>query len=174
VTMPRTFITTTDGTTLTIPEEKVRELDIRRTGGGKGGGVQGKGAIFSVFWKGKNYRMCVNRLPDGETEIWVDRYRLAVSVRDEREASMGKYIHGGSGSATALRVKAPMPGLIKDIMVKEGDDVTKGQRLLTLEAMKMENEITAPGNGKIAKFDLKPGTSVEKDQILIQLLKNDN
>jgi biotin carboxyl carrier protein len=172
--MSKTYIATIDGRNLTIPEEQARKLEIRRAGRGNGRGLQRRGAILDVIRGGKTYRVCVSRLPDGETEIWVSRYRMVVSVQDEREARMGKYVRAAAGTASVLRVKAPMPGLIKEIMVKEGEDVTRGQRLLTLEAMKMENEITAPGNGRIGKFDLKPGTSVEKDQILIQLLKNDH
>ncbi len=65
-------------------------------------------------------------------------------------------------------VKAPMPGLISDILVKEGDEVKQGDSLLILEAMKMENMIKSPGDGIISEIKVEKGNSVEKSQILIQ------
>ncbi len=65
-------------------------------------------------------------------------------------------------------VKAPMPGLISEILVKEGDEVKQGDSLIILEAMKMENVIKSPGDGVITEIMVKKGSSVEKSQILIQ------
>ncbi len=65
-------------------------------------------------------------------------------------------------------VKAPMPGLISEILVKEGDEVKQGASLIILEAMKMENVIKSPGDGIISEIKVQKGSSVEKNQILIQ------
>jgi biotin carboxyl carrier protein len=65
-------------------------------------------------------------------------------------------------------VKAPMPGMVLHIQVKEGDDVKKGDALLVLEAMKMENVIKAAGDAKIKKIIAKEKTAVEKGQTLIE------
>lgn len=65
-------------------------------------------------------------------------------------------------------VKAPMPGLIIDIMVTAGDEVKKGDPLLILEAMKMENVIKATGDGTISDIKANKGDSVEKNQMIIQ------
>lgn len=65
-------------------------------------------------------------------------------------------------------VKAPMPGLISEILVKEGQEVKQGESLIILEAMKMENVIKSPGDGTITEIKVQKGTSVEKNQILIQ------
>lgn len=64
-------------------------------------------------------------------------------------------------------VKAPMPGLILNIPVKEGQEVNKGDTLLTLEAMKMENVIKAPVAGVISNIHIKEQQSVEKSQLLM-------
>ena len=65
-------------------------------------------------------------------------------------------------------IKAPMPGLIIDLRVKEGDRVTTGDPLLILEAMKMENIIKASGTGIVKSVKVKKGDSVEKNQVLIE------
>jgi len=64
-------------------------------------------------------------------------------------------------------VKAPIPGVISSIAVKEGDTVTKGQTLLVLEAMKMESEIAAPLDGKISKISVKERSPVQEGDILM-------
>ncbi|MDT0648041.1 biotin/lipoyl-containing protein [Zunongwangia sp. F260] len=74
------------------------------------------------------------------------------------------------GSAQAVNdIKAPMPGLILDVMAKEGDEVKAGDYLLVLEAMKMENTLSAPGDGIIKSVHVEKGQTVDKNQLLIEL-----
>jgi len=65
-------------------------------------------------------------------------------------------------------IKAPMPGMVLNVLVKEGDAVKKGDALLVLEAMKMENIIKSPTEGVIKKISAIKGVAVEKNQLLIQ------
>ncbi len=77
----------------------------------------------------------------------------------------------GMGNASAQKVndlKAPMPGLILQIAVNEGDIVKKGDTLLILEAMKMENVLKAQGDGIIKKIAVNKGERVEKNHLLIK------
>lgn len=66
-------------------------------------------------------------------------------------------------------VKAPMPGLILDVNIKEGDEVKEGDYLLVLEAMKMENTLTAPRDGVVKSITVKKGQTVDKNQLLIEM-----
>ncbi|MFK5890373.1 MAG: biotin/lipoyl-binding protein [Flavobacteriaceae bacterium] len=66
-------------------------------------------------------------------------------------------------------IKAPMPGFILDINIKEGQEVNEGDTLLILEAMKMENAIIAPNKGVIKSVNIKKGETVEKGQLMIEL-----
>ena len=70
-------------------------------------------------------------------------------------------------SAGASTVNAPMPGTILKVNVSAGDAVKKGQVLLVLEAMKMENEIVAPADGKIATVNAEKGKSVSVGDVLV-------
>ncbi len=66
------------------------------------------------------------------------------------------------------QLKAPMPGLIVDVRVSEGQKVMKGDILVILEAMKMENAIKAPAEATIKTICIKKGDSVEKNKLLIE------
>ena len=70
-------------------------------------------------------------------------------------------VEGGSS------ISAPMPGTINEIRVKEGDTVSRGQILLILEAMKMENEIMAPVDGVVAGISVSKGASVNAGELMI-------
>lgn len=68
-------------------------------------------------------------------------------------------------------VKAPMPGLILDIMVKEGDEVSENDPLLILEAMKMENSLVSPRTGTIKSVLVTKGAAVDKGDLLVEFTK---
>ena len=72
-----------------------------------------------------------------------------------------------SGSANA--VLSPMPGVILDLKVKEGDMVTVGQAVVVLEAMKMENEIVSEFAGKVTAIKVKKGDNVDTDAVLVEI-----
>lgn len=69
----------------------------------------------------------------------------------------------------ATSVEAPLPGTIWKLKVKEGDQVTEGQLLLILEAMKMENEIFSPAAGTVASIKVAEGASVNSGDILVEI-----
>lgn len=64
-------------------------------------------------------------------------------------------------------IKAPMPGLVLDILVQPGDLVKKGDKILILEAMKMENAIKSPVDAVISEIHIQKGTAVDKNQSLV-------
>ena len=74
-----------------------------------------------------------------------------------------------TGAAGAVSVKAPMPGNIMKVNCKAGDSVKKGDVLVVLEAMKMENDICAPADGVVASVEVAKGATVETDALLVTL-----
>ena len=70
-------------------------------------------------------------------------------------------------SAKVNEMKAPMPGLVLDVRVSEGQMVSKGDALVVLEAMKMENILKSPADVKVKKIIAKKGSAVEKNEVLV-------
>lgn len=66
-------------------------------------------------------------------------------------------------------IKAPMPGLILEVLVAPGQEVKEGDYLLVLEAMKMENTLTAPKDGRVKSVVVEKGQTVDKNQILVEM-----
>ncbi len=74
-----------------------------------------------------------------------------------------------SGTVGAVKVTAPMPGTIIKVVASVGDKVKRGQVLVILEAMKMENEIVAPSDGEVASINVTSGASVNAGDLLASL-----
>ncbi|HEY6170626.1 MAG TPA: biotin/lipoyl-containing protein [Candidatus Kapabacteria bacterium] len=114
-------------------------------------------------------------LPDGRISDGNSIDGIAVEVSSGRDALIARYFSkiGSNGNPVAgkahLVIKAPMPGLVKSIFVKVGDEVVKTTQVLILEAMKMENSIQSPGTGIVASIKTEIGKNVEKNQILVEL-----
>lgn len=92
-------------------------------------------------------------------------YQFQIQTEKSRLAS--KFISSNSTSHKSILIKAPMPGLVIKILKSEGDKVKKGEPLIILEAMKMENELTSPVNGIIKKVFVKENNTVEKGNSII-------
>lgn len=91
-----------------------------------------------------------------------------IKLKDETDDLLEK-LGIGKGIKKVQQIKAPMPGKVLDIKVKEGDSVNKGDGLIVLEAMKMENIIKAPEAAVIKKIKAIKGKAVEKNEVLIDL-----
>mgnify|MGYP006281595621 CR=1 FL=1 len=72
-------------------------------------------------------------------------------------------------SSSKTELKAPLPGVIVEVVVREGDKVSQGQKLLVMEAMKMENEIKAEKDGEITSIKVSQGQSVLQEEVLIEM-----
>ncbi|MFE0807623.1 acetyl-CoA carboxylase biotin carboxylase subunit [Streptomyces sp. NPDC058848] len=102
---------------------------------------------------------------------WLGRDGDAWHVRDHDPvaASLSGAAHAGADSLTA-----PMPGTVTVVKVAVGDEVSAGQSLLVVEAMKMEHVISAPHAGTVAELDVAPGTTVAMDQVLAVIAPTDD
>ena len=91
-----------------------------------------------------------------------------VNLKDRTDLLLEKMGMGTTKSAKLNDLKAPMPGLIYEMKVQVGDEVKKGDILLILVAMKMENAIKATGDGKVKSIKVKTGETVEKNHIIME------
>ncbi|TDT62766.1 biotin/lipoyl-containing protein [Fonticella tunisiensis] len=101
-----------------------------------------------------------------EVEIEEVTGEVASSTSESVKPVPGNSSAPGSGGET---VKAPMPGNILDVYVKVGDHVKRGQVLMILEAMKMENEIVSPVDGKVLSVGVSKGQAVNPGEVLVQI-----
>ena len=103
---------------------------------------------------------------DGVYSLHIEGIEYEVVVRDPKSEMLAKVVGDGQAAATAAEVRAPIPGLITKVLLKAGDPVKKDQPVLCLDAMKLENEISAPRDGTVKSIDVQPGQAVEKGQSL--------
>lgn len=92
---------------------------------------------------------------------------VELEAKDEMDLLLERTGIGKNLTKKASELKAPMPGMVLEISVKEGDIVKKGDKLLILEAMKMENVLKSPADVKIKSIAVVKGKSVEKGQLLM-------
>ena len=120
-----------------------------------------------------NYSLLIdNRSFEVDVDTTEDEYRVLLNGRtyrinmsDERQVRVGGRQSGIEVSGRQ-EVKIPMPGKVVAVLVNEGDTVDKGQGLVIVEAMKMENEVRAPNNGEVKEIRVNAGESVEAGQVL--------
>ncbi|RAU83892.1 acetyl-CoA carboxylase biotin carboxyl carrier protein subunit [Pontibacter arcticus] len=93
--------------------------------------------------------------------------KLEVSVKDRFDLLLDKLGMSNANASKVNDIKAPMPGLILDIKVEIGQEVKKGDTIMILEAMKMENILKSPGDGVVRDIKVSVKQNVEKNQVLI-------
>ncbi len=120
--------------------------------------------------RGRNYKVEIVE-HDADTKeivVKVNGKRTTVKLQDRYDellASMGMDTKAGKKQG---QIKAPMPGMVLKLLVQEGQQITKGDSLLLLEAMKMENIIKSPVDGQIKKIYIAEKDKVEKNQVMIE------
>lgn len=92
-----------------------------------------------------------------------------VQVDDERAVRLGTLAGAADRGGAGGKVKAPMPGLVLRVEVKEGETVAAGAGLVVLEAMKMENEIKSPVSGQVKSIHVCDGQAVDKGAVLVEV-----
>jgi biotin carboxyl carrier protein len=116
---------------------------------------------FNITVNGKAYDVAVEEITDGSAPVVATPVATAPKTAPA-PAPAPAQAPAGEGE----KVTAPMPGNILDVKVSVGDSVTKGQVLMVLEAMKMENEIVAPCDGKVTSVTVKKGDTVNSSDTL--------
>ena len=119
--------------------------------------VQVEPGVYSVILDGCNYEVRVQ----GQT-LNIDGERFTVDVEDPRAPRRPAHVEA-EGRQT---LRAAMPGKVVRVLVKEGDDVTMGQGILVVEAMKMQNEMKSPREGVVVSIKVKAGDTVNAGDVM--------
>ncbi|MGY3089302.1 acetyl/propionyl-CoA carboxylase alpha subunit [Hymenobacter sp. UYAg731] len=128
------------------------------------------GGRFHVLYEGRSYNAEIIEI-DYATKNMVlklNGQRVALAAKDRFDLLLERLGMSNAAVAKVNELKAPMPGLIVDIRVTPGQTVQKGDPLLVLEAMKMENILKAPADGTVSSLKVNLRDNVQKGQVLVQ------
>lgn len=123
---------------------------------------------FNVVVNGVSYDVCVEEAAEGMTAAPAP-VAAPAPKKAEVPAAPAAATPANTGKTGSVVVKAPMPGNIMKINFKVGDSVKRGDVLVVLEAMKMENDICAPEDGTVSSVNVAQGATVSTDEVLVTL-----
>jgi len=124
--------------------------------------------VYSLLIDGKSYEAYVYPADEFWQVLLVGR-QFQATVEDERERRLKMQAGSNVAERAEFLMKAPMPGLVVSVPVQEGQAVEKGDILIVLESMKMQNELKSPRPGSVSRLRVKPGDSVELRQIMLSV-----
>ena len=162
------YITTVEGREFTVEvldekhisvNGKVYEVDFESVSGQP---------VYSLIVDGRSHESYVAR-GDDNWQVLLRGRLYPITVEDEREKRLRAAAGGGVTEGGEFVLKAPMPGLVVAVPVSEGQEVKKGQVILILESMKMQNELKAPRDGVVQAVHVAAGQSVEQNKILVTI-----
>jgi biotin carboxyl carrier protein len=125
-------------------------------------------SMFSVIRNGRSHKVLVLKedLENRSVRLRIGGKTYTVKLQDEQERMM-RTLGLDKAVMKVSEIKAPMPGMVLNVLVKPGDSVKKNDPILVLEAMKMENMIKAPGDAVVKAVPAEKGKAVEKGQLLV-------
>jgi biotin carboxyl carrier protein len=132
--------------------------------------VEIREGVFSILYKNRSFNAEVLEA-DYQAKsflIKVNKNQYTVLAKDRFDLLLDQLGMSNANASKVNDLKAPMPGLIVDVKVQVGDTVKKGDIILILEAMKMENVLKSAGDGKVKAIKISPKQNVEKNQVLIE------
>ena len=130
---------------------------------------------FHILAKGKSYRaeLIERDFRNKQFTVKINGSPYVVKLADAYDQMVERLGLSANKAQGAQDIKAPMPGLVLQIMVKDGQAVSAGDPILILEAMKMENVIKAATDGAVAKIEVSAGDAVEKGQLLVKMAEQE-
>jgi biotin carboxyl carrier protein len=153
------FITSCGDSKLTISEKELLLFPIKKVAEN----------TYHILYKNKNYFFQVEKVNEatGDLSLILSKKKKQVKIEDPVQQMIRSLGYNSLKAKHNDSLVAPMPGLVLDVLVAEGAEVKKGDHLLTLEAMKMENILKAAHDGTIKKILVKKADKVDKNQLLL-------
>ncbi|MBD3170132.1 MAG: biotin/lipoyl-binding protein [candidate division Zixibacteria bacterium] len=122
--------------------------------------------FYSLIMEGKQYDLYISN-KDGSPLIDTGQRAFSARVMNDREKAITKFAAEAAVGGALPDLKAPMPGLVVKVLVEAGREVKKGDGLVIVEAMKMENELKSAGEGTVKEIKVNAGQAVDKDAVLV-------
>lgn len=131
--------------------------------------IEVKQGIFHIIKDNKSYNAEVLKTNKEEKSfvILVNGNKYTVQIKDKYDDLLKELGIDNASSKKIKEMKSPMPGLVVDVRVKDGDEIKKGDVLVVLQAMKMENILKCPADATVKKIHVKKDDTVEKNQLLV-------
>lgn len=144
-----------------VEENQVFEWDLQEYEPGK----------FHILKNGKSFRvMLVSADPESKSFVFrINNHDYSVEVKDRFDILLEKLGMDQLAGTGVDDIKAPMPGLVLEVNIEVGQEVKKGDQVLILEAMKMENVIKSPGDGTVQAIKVNKGDAVEKGSVMVEM-----
>src|SRR5262249_23137264 len=123
-------------------------------------------SFYSLLIDNRSYDVLAEAR-DGAFDILIGSEMFHLTVQDEWARRLANIQRKSDAESGQVVVKAPMPGAVVAVEVTPGQEVKRGQGLLVLSAMKMENQIKAPRAGRVVSVEVQPGQTVEQGRALV-------
>ncbi|NNC94481.1 MAG: acetyl-CoA carboxylase biotin carboxyl carrier protein subunit [Chitinophagales bacterium] len=128
---------------------------------------------FHGLVNSKSINILINRIDDSHKHIQltINGQVHSIEIEDKYDLLLNELGIDSSAAMKVANIKAPMPGMVLEILVESGKKVSEGETVLILEAMKMENIIKSPGEGIVKEVKIATGDTVEKGEVLLSFEK---
>lgn len=127
------------------------------------------GNTYILKLENKFYQISADKVQNGNYTISFEGQRFDAIVRSALQEKASQLLQQSGASKKRIDVRSPMPGMILKIKKNKGEEISRGETIIILEAMKMENDLRAPQSGIIKDILIKEGTAVEKGTVLFSI-----
>ncbi len=152
-------------------EERAEDLEVRVANKTMLANLQRVSApsLYSLILDNESHEVFVDER-EGNYVVLIAGEQYTVKIQDERTRRLAAVSAQARPQEDEIVIKAPMPGLVVSLAVAPGDVVNKGQGLVVLEAMKMQNELRAPRQATVKSVNVQQGARVENGRVLVVLI----
>ncbi len=153
----RVAVTATGSPAAVQLDETTYEVDFAPVGGG----------LFSLLVKGRSYEVDVVEEGEGVLAVWVEGEPHRIQFQEEGRRPRKAARAAGEVKGGRQTIVAPMPGKVVKLLVRPDQEVSAGQGVVVIEAMKMENELKASGSGVVKEIKVQEGAGVSGGDVLV-------